>query len=69
VAISPVERKLWNDLLALGLVRQLHLMIGPALLGGGTPVFEGRSPLALRLLDSRSLESSELVLIRYGVCH
>jgi hypothetical protein len=39
----------------------LHLMIGPAFLGGGTPVFEGRSPVALRLLESRTLENSELV--------
>ena len=57
---------LWNDLLAHGLVDELHLMIGPALLGGGTPVFEGGTPVALRLLDTRRLENSELVLIRYG---
>jgi dihydrofolate reductase len=58
---------LWNDLLVAALVDELHLMIGPALLGGGTPVFEGRSRVALRLLDSRTLPDSELVLIRYGV--
>jgi dihydrofolate reductase len=58
---------LWNDLLVGGLVDELHLMIGPAFLGGGTPVFEGRSRVALRLLDSRTLEGSELVLVRYGV--
>ncbi|MHB1133357.1 MAG: dihydrofolate reductase family protein [Chloroflexota bacterium] len=58
---------LWNDLLAGGLVDELHLMIGPALLGGGTPVFEGRSPVALRLLNSRTLDDSELVLTRYAV--
>jgi len=57
---------LWNDLLVGGLVDELHLMIGPALLGGGTPVFEGRSRVALRLLGSRTLEKSELVLARYG---
>jgi dihydrofolate reductase len=58
---------LWNDLLVAGLVDELHLMIGPAFLGGGTPVFEGGSRMALRLLDSRTLEDSELVLVRYGL--
>jgi dihydrofolate reductase len=58
---------LWNDLLAAGLVDELHLMIGPALLGAGTPVFEGGSPVSLRLLDSRILDGSELVLTRYGL--
>jgi hypothetical protein len=40
-------------------------MIGPALLGAGTPIFEGGSRVPLRLLDARSLEGSELVLVRY----
>ena len=57
---------MWNDLLVAGLVDELHLMIGPALLGGGTPVFEGGSRVALRLLDARQLANSELVLARYG---
>jgi dihydrofolate reductase len=61
------SHKLWNDLLVGGLVDELHLMIGPAFLGGGTPVFEGRSRVALRLLESRTLEDSELVLVRYGI--
>lgn len=58
---------LWNDLLLAGLVDELHLMIGPALLGGGTPVFDGGLRVALRLLESRTLAGSELVLVRYGV--
>jgi dihydrofolate reductase len=57
---------MWNDLLAAGLVDELHLMIGPAFLGGGTPVFEGGSRVALRLLGSRTLEDSALVLARYA---
>jgi dihydrofolate reductase len=60
---------LWNDLLIAGLVDELNLMIGPALLGGGTPVFEGGLPVALRLLESRTLANSELVLVRYGLRH
>lgn len=59
------SRTLWNDLLAAGLVDELHLMVGPAFLGAGTPVFEGRSPVPLRLLDARPLEGSQLVLSRY----
>ena len=57
---------LWNELLIAGLVDELHLMIGPALLGAGTPVFQARSPVRLRLLESRPLDRSELVLVRYG---
>lgn len=58
---------LWNDLLVAGLVDELHFMIGPAFLGAGTPAFESRSPVSLRLLEARTLEDSELVLTRYGV--
>ena len=57
---------LWNDLLVAGLVDELHLMIGSAFLGGGTPVFEGGSRVPLRLLEARRLGGSELVLVRYG---
>lgn len=60
------SRTLWTDLLMSGLVDELHFMIGPAFLGGGTPVFEGGARLALRLLDSRTLEDSQLVLTRYA---
>ena len=59
------SRTLWNDLLVGGLVDELHLMIGPAFLGGGTPVFAGGSPVSLRLLEARPLADSELVLVRY----
>jgi dihydrofolate reductase len=59
------SRTLWNDLLVRGLVDELHFMVGPAFLGGGTPIFQGGSRVALRLLDSRVLEDSQLVLVRY----
>jgi dihydrofolate reductase len=58
------SRTLWNDLLVAGLVDELHLMVGPSFLGGGTPVFAGR-PVPLALLDSRTLPGSQLVLSRY----
>jgi len=59
------SRTLWNDLLAAGLVDELHLMAGQALLGAGTPVVEGDAPVSLRLLESRVLDGSGLVLTRY----
>lgn len=60
---------LWNDLLSAGLVDELHLMIGPAFLGAGTPVFEGHPAVPLRLLESSTLADSHLVLTRYGTHH
>ena len=56
---------MWNGLLAAGLVDELHLLVGPALLGAGIPVFEG-APVPLRLLEARTLDGSQLVLLRYA---
>ena len=56
---------LWNDLLAHGLVDELHLMIGPVVLGAGTPAFEGEPPVSLRLIDVRQLDGSQNLLVRY----
>lgn len=58
---------LWNDLLAHGLVDELHLMIGPGVVGDGVPAFESRPPARLELLDARTLDRSGLVLLRYAV--
>jgi dihydrofolate reductase len=58
---------LWNDLLAHGLVDELHLMIGPVVLGAGTPAFQGEPPVSLRLIDARQLNGSENLLVRYEV--
>jgi dihydrofolate reductase len=60
------SRTLWNDLLVDGLVDELHLMIGQALLSNDTSGFEGSSPVKLHLLDSRTLENSQLILARYS---
>jgi dihydrofolate reductase len=58
---------LWNDLLANGLVDELHLMISPLVLGGGTPLFNDQTWLGLRLIDTRTGDGSGLVLVRYDV--
>ncbi len=57
---------LWNDLLAHGLVDELHLMIGAGVLGEGVRAFETRPPGSLRLLDTRTFDGSSLLLARYG---
>lgn len=61
------SRVLWNDLLANGLVDELHLLISPVLLGAGTPLFDGRPPVSLQLRDSHTWAGSALALTRYDV--
>jgi hypothetical protein len=58
---------LWNDLLAHGLVDELHLMIGAVVLGEGTPVFERKPNVHLRLVDVHKLDDSENLVTRYEV--
>jgi len=58
------SRTLWHDLLAAGLVDELHLLVGPAAVGGGTPAFEGPTPV-MTLLGHEGFEGSPNVLLRY----
>jgi dihydrofolate reductase len=58
---------LWRDLLANDLVDELHLMIGPVVLGAGTPVFDGPPKASLRLIDTRTWDASGNVLVQYEV--
>jgi dihydrofolate reductase len=60
------SRTLWNDLLAAGLVDELHLMVGAAVLGDGTPAFTGPAP-RLRLLATRRRDGSDNLLVVYQV--
>jgi dihydrofolate reductase len=61
------SRTLWNDLLAHGLVDELHFMIGNVIIGGGTPIFDGQLEVSLRLIDTRTSDDSGNVLVRYEV--
>jgi len=61
------SRTLWNDLLAHDLVDEIHLLIGNLILGQGIPVFVGKTPAALRLIETRRWEDADNVLLRYAV--
>jgi dihydrofolate reductase len=58
---------LWNDLLTKDLVDELHLMIGPVVLGAGTPLFDGQPAVSLRLIETRMWDDSGNVLVQYEV--
>lgn len=58
------SRTMWAGLLAHGLIDELHFMVGPAALGGGTPLFPG--PVALTLLSTRRFDGSDNVLLTYA---
>jgi dihydrofolate reductase len=61
------SRTVWSDLFHHGLVDELHLMVGAKVLGGGTALFAGRPAAELRLLDTRRVEDSSNLLVRYAV--
>lgn len=61
------SRTLWNDLLVAGLVDELHLMVGAAVLGGGTPAFGAGVVPRLRLVSTRRRDGSDNLLLQYEV--
>jgi dihydrofolate reductase len=61
------SRTLWNDLLAAGQVDELHLMVGPVVLGAGTPAFVQAQPAPFRLIETRRWEGSSNLLFQYAV--
>lgn len=57
----------WNDLLAHGLVDELHILAGPGAIGAGVPTFNQPVEQDLTPLDVRQLGDSKLVALRYAV--
>jgi dihydrofolate reductase len=60
------SRTLWNDLLVAGLVDELHLMLGPVVLGCGTPVFGTGAVPPLQLIGTQSFEGSANLVVKYA---
>ncbi|MBB3084645.1 hypothetical protein [Geodermatophilus sabuli] len=59
------SRTMWNGPLLQGLADEIHLMVRPRALAGGTPTVD--RPTDLHLLDVRRPEGSDNVLLRYAV--
>ena len=63
--LTFASRTMWNGLLRLSLVDELHLMVGPEAVGGGTPLFD--EPARFTLADARRFDGSDNVLLRYSI--
>jgi dihydrofolate reductase len=59
------SRILWNALLVVGMLDELHLIVGPAAIGDGIPLL--MAPTRLSLIESRRLDGSSNALLRYSI--
>jgi dihydrofolate reductase len=59
--------KTWNDLLAAGLVDELHVMVGAGVLIDGVPAFSVRPPGPMQLIGARQLADSNIALLLYSL--
>lgn len=59
------SRTLWTDLLAHGLVDELHLLVGPKVVAGDHRAFSGLPQIDLALLGARIWKDSSTVVLSY----